>query len=601
MKLSTRARTRATVAAAAALALAGTLAGCTGPTLVEGSTVSVAVPAAVTSLNPKTSYGNAAANSAVAAATSAQFAAYDDTPQLVDDPSFGSATVVSQQPFTVKFTIASGVTWSDGAPVDAGDLLLSWAANSGNLNTKGFDPSRYTDDEGRFTGALPKGVLHFDGFSGNGLQLVTKTPVIGDGGRSLTLAFDRYFPDWKLVVGVGVPAHVVATKALGIRSPAAASKALIAAIQRDDTGKLSAIASTWNSAFNLTTTPKDRSLLVSDGPYTVTAISPTRVTLAANRRYTGAHRPQFEHVVLRTISDPLAAVKGLADGTVDVATPQPSVDVDAALRRVDGATVTTSSDGTWEQLDLQSSKSRNGTFDDERVRRAFLDVVPRQQILDRLVRPLQNDASNRDSFVFLPGSTGYAQSVASNGSKQFARVAVAGAKALLAKAGVTAPQVCILFDPANPRRVAEFGQIQKSAALAGFVVTDCSSASWRDQLGTPGAYDASLYALKPSTLAVSSVAASFRSTSTVDNTSFFSDPQVDGLLDTLDSQRDAAAQATTMRAIDARLFALAPGLPLYRFPAVTAVSKRVSGVTLSPLPPGILWNIWAWKPVVKGK
>jgi peptide/nickel transport system substrate-binding protein len=100
---------------------------------------------------------------------------------------------------------------------------------------------------------------------------------------------------------------------------------------------------------------------------------------------------------------------------------------------------------------------------------------------------------------------------------------------------------------------------------------------------------------------VSSVAASFRSTSTVDNTSFFSDPQVDGLLDTLDSQRDAAAQATTMRAIDARLFALAPGLPLYRFPAVTAVSKRVSGVTLSPLPPGILWNIWAWKPVVKGK
>ncbi|MCU1420803.1 MAG: transporter family substrate-binding protein, partial [Microbacteriaceae bacterium] len=519
MKLRTRARTRATVAAAAALALAATLAGCTGPTLVEGSTVSVAVPAAVTSLNPKTSYGNAAANSAVAAATSAQFAAYDATPQLVDDPSFGSATVVSQQPFTVKFTIASGVMWSDGAPVDAGDLLLSWAANSGNLNTKGFDPSRYTDDDGRFTGALPKGVVHFDGFSGNGLQLVTKTPVIGDGGRSLTLAFDRYFPDWKLVVGVGVPAHVVATKALGIRSPAAASKALIAAIQHDDTGRLSAIASTWNSAFNLTTTPKDRSLLVSDGPYTVTAISPTKVTLAANRRYTGAHRPQFEHVVLRTISDPLAAVKALADGTVDVATPQPSADVDAALRRVDGATVTTSSDGTWEQLDLQSSKSRNGTFDDERVRRAFLDVVPRQQILDRMVRPLQRGASNRDSFVFLPGSAGYAQSVATNGSKQFARVDVAGAKALLAKAGVTAPQVCILFDPANPRRVAEFGLIQKSAALAGFVVTDCSSASWRDQLGTPGAYDASLYALKPSTLAVSSVAASFRSNSTVDNTS----------------------------------------------------------------------------------
>jgi peptide/nickel transport system substrate-binding protein len=485
--------------------------------------------------------------------------------------------------------------------VDASDLLLSWAANSGSLNTPGVDASRYLGDDGRFTRALPKGAVYFDGFSGNGLQLVTKTPIIGDGGRSLTLTFDRYFPDWKLVVGVGVPAHVVAAKALGIRSPAEASKALVRAVQRRDTGALSAIASTWNSAFNLSGTPKDRSLLVSDGPYTVTSISSSRVTLTANRHYSGAHRPQFERVILRTISDPLAAAKALSDGSVDVASPQPSREVLAALRRVRGASVTTSSDGAWEQLDLQFSKSRNGTFDDRRVRRAFLDVVPREQILDRLIRPLQKAASNRNSFVFQPGAAGYAQSVATNGSKEFARVDVAGAKRLLAEAGVTAPHVCLLFDPSNPRRVAEFELIRTSAARAGFVVDDCSSPGWRDQLGTPGAYDAALYALRPSTLAVSSAAASFSSTSTIDNTSFFADPQVDALLATLEGAREPAAQAAAQRAIDARLFAVAPGLPLFRYPAVTAVGSRVAGVTLSPLPPGILWNIWAWKPVVKGK
>ena len=593
-----RGRLRVAIAAACVLAVGVALSGCTGPVLVQGSTVSVAVPEPLTSLNPRTSFGNASMNTAVAAATSGAFSSYDDTPALVDDPSFGTAVVVSHDPFAVKFTVAPGVEWSDGAPVGAADLLLAWAANSGSVNTKGFDPAKYTDDTGRFTKSLPKTVVHFDGFSGNGLQLVTKTPVVGDDDRSLTLTFDRYFADWKLVFGVGVPAHVVAAQALGIHSAAAASKALVGAVQRRDIAKLSAISSTWNSAFNLSSTPKDRSLLVSDGPYTVTSISPSSVALTANRRYSGAHRPQFEHVVLRTISDPLAATKALSDGTVDVTTPQPSAGVLRALRRVTGATVRTTTDGTWEQLDLQLSKSRNGTFDDPLVRRAFLDVVPRAAILARLVTPLQKDAALRDSFVFLPGSAGYIRSVAANGSGRFSRVQVDAAKALLRRAGVVSPTVCILFDPANPRRVAEFGLIQKSAALAGFVVTDCSTPAWRDQLGAPGAYDASLYALRPSTLAVSSVGASFLSSSTIDNTSFFTDQQVDALVGTLESEQDASAQATTLRAIDTRLFAVAPGVPLYQFPAIVAVGPRVSGVSLSPLPPGILWNIWAWKPVV---
>ncbi|WP_336493104.1 hypothetical protein, partial [Methylobacterium nigriterrae] len=86
------------------------------------------------------------------------------------------------------------------------------------------------------------------------------------------------------------------------------------------------------------------------------------------------------------------------------------------------------------------------------VREAFLKVVPRQQILDELIKPLQKDARLRSSQVFLPGSDGYARAVKVNGSAGYARVDVSEARALLAKAKVAGPQVCILFDPSNPRR-----------------------------------------------------------------------------------------------------------------------------------------------------
>ena len=593
-------RARALAGLGLIVAIVVVLSGCSAPVLVRGTTVTVALPDAFTSANPKTSYGNAATNVAVSAATSSQFAAYDNTPKLVEDPTFGSWHVVSQNPFVVKYTIAQGARWSDGTAVDAADLMLAWAANSGALNSKGFDAAKYVDDTGRTTKALPAGIVHFDGFTGNGLQLVKKTPVVGDSGQSLTLSYDHYFADWQLVFGVGLPAHIVAGRALGITDARKANAALLSAVQSDDSARLAKIAAMWNTGFDFTSTPKDKGLLVSDGPYSISSITSGEVVLRANRAYSGAHAARFERVVVKFISDPLAAVKALGNGSVDVISPQPALDVERAIRAVPGAHVAGGFDGAWEHLDLQFSHSRNGTFDNPKVRRAFLDVVPRKAMLDQLVVPLQNGATLRSSQVFLPGSAGYDRAVQQNGSAAFARVDVAAAKGLLTSAGVSAPRVCVLFDPSNPRRVREFAAIQKSAALAGFVVTDCSSPDWSDLLGTPGAYDASLYALRPSTLAVSSVGAMFRSTSTIDNHNFYSNPEVDALVDRLDVATDSATRSALMTAIDSKLWADSYGVTLYQFPAITAADGRVSGVARSPLPPGLLWNIWAWTPVEHG-
>jgi peptide/nickel transport system substrate-binding protein len=589
---------RSIVVLASLLAVALVLSGCTS-SVVQGTTVTIAASQPFYSYNPKTSYGNAAANSDIVYATNSQFNYYDNTPKLQKDESFGSYQVVSRDPFRVKYTIKAGVTWSDGTAVDASDLLLAWAANSGALNTKGFDNADYVDgDTGQYAKDFPPGVVHFDGFSGNGLQLVTKTPVIGDGGRSLTLSYDRFFVDWQLVFGVGLPAHVVAKNALGLTDDQKAKDALVKAIQTDDTTRLAKIARFWDTGFIFTSMPRNKDLVVGTGPYTITDfVAGDHLTLTANPRYTGAHKPRFERVVVRFITDPLAAVDAFRKGEVDVVAPQPSEDVVKELVKVEKATVLSGADGSYEHLDLQFAHSKSGAFDNPLVRKAFLKTVPRQQILDQLIVPLQEDALLRSSQVFLPGSAGYAASVAGNRSKDYDQVDIAGAKSLLAQAGLTNPEACILFDPSNPRRVAEFTLIQKSAALAGFAVTDCSSTDWRQLLGTDGAYDASLYALRPTSLAVTSVAASFRSDSTINNLNFYSNPAVDALIDQLDTTFDSAAQIDLLKKIDALVWADGYGVPLYQFPSVTAFDNRVKGVSPSPLTPNLLWNIWDWAPV----
>src|SRR5690606_3033747 len=294
----------------------------------------------------------------------------------------------------VTYTVNDGIRWSDGTPIDAADLLLAWAANSTNLNDPEFDPSDFIDQgTGEFTDEFPRDVVYFDGFTGNGLQLVTQTPEVGNDGRSITMTFDEYFADWNLVFDLGMPAHVVAGKALRIAEPQLAKDALFEAVEADDRRKLGAVARFWNSGFNLAEDGIDAELLVGSGPYVITEIVPgEQLTLTVNPEYRGDHLPYFEEVVVRYISDPLQAVAALDAGEVDIIAPQATEDVISALESADSAHVDHGDSGTWERLHLTLSASKKSAIEKQLVRQAFLHPVPRQQILDTISRPVGPEA-----------------------------------------------------------------------------------------------------------------------------------------------------------------------------------------------------------------
>lgn len=600
---------RITMASAVAVVAALVLAGCAaGSQVVEGSSVGVAVAESFTSYNPNTGYGSAVAtNAGIVAATNSSFAGYDTTPELVRDESFGDYTVISERPLTVKYTIADGVRWSDGVPVDAADLLLAWAANSTTLNDPGFDPAEYIDPAtGQFSDDYPRTVVYFDGFTGNTLQHVSATPRISDDDRSITLVFDEYVADWELAFGVGVPAHVVAKRALRvdgekITDAGEAKAALVAAIQQRDPARLATLSRTWNTAFNFTETPKDRELLVSNGPYTIGEIvADDHLTLVANPEYRGTNRPTVAEITVRFIADPLQAVGALGRGEVDVIAPQATAEVMAALGGLDGIRIEHGVDGAFEQLELQFAQGASGAFANPLVREAFLHVVPRDAIVDELIDAVQPGAEPRLSHLFMPGEPGYDEAAASRVAARFDGVDSAAATALLAQAAVAdpalaSPGVCILFDPANPRRLAEFQLIQAAAAPAGFRVTDCSTGDWQELLGVPGAYDAALYGLRARNLSVAAVESRLRTGSAL-NFSHYSSAEVDALLDTLAAGVSAEERRGILGEIDARLWADSFGMPLYQFPTVTAVSERVDGVERSPFAGTVLGNPWEWRP-----
>lgn len=597
-------RIRRLAAAAATVAVGAlVLSGCAAPQseIVEGSTLSVAWNQPFYSYNGLTSFGNATANNNITYATLGGFNYYDDTPALVKDESFGTYEKISDDPLVVKYTIADGVKWSDGTAVDAADLLLQWAALSRALDTPDFDSSEFTDpDTGEFTEDFPTDVVYFDSGAdpSTGMGLVSTLPEVSDDRKSITLTYDAPFVDWELVMSAPLPAHVVAQKALDIESAQEAKDAIFNAITEGDETALAAISSFWNSGFNFTEMPSDPALVLSSGPYVITDfVADQYVTLTANTQYTGANQPAVEEITVRFIPDPLAAVQALQNGEVQVISPQATVDVADALAALD-VTVIGGYEGTYEHIDLQFDQSKSGHFNNPLIREAFMKVIPRQEIVDKLIKPLQPDAEVRNSQVFLPGAEGYDESVAENGSLNYMEVDVEGAKALLAEAGVTNPEVCMLFSSTNPRRANEFLLIQQSAALAGFNVTDCSSPDWGGLLGTPGAYDASLFGWQSTSLGVTNGPPPTYTTGGINNLNFYSNPEMDELTAALSVEFDPAAQIEIQKQIDKLLWDDFYGVTIFQFPAVTAYDQNaIANISPSTLAPTIFWNIWDWEPV----
>lgn len=596
-------RISAAVAAVASGALV--LTACSGPaeeSEIEGTTsVNVGWNEPFRSTNNLTANGNATANANIIYLTTSFFNYYDGDLNLAKNEDFGSYEVVSEDPLTIKYTVNEGVTWSDGEPVDAADMILFWGAQNDMFDTVASSDVE-VDEEGN--SAVAEGEVYFDS-SSPAMNQITTFPEIGDDGRSVTYVYDTPRSDWEVSMNQPAPvaAHVVGKLALGVEDPAEAKQAVEDAFENNDAEALAKIADTWTNAFNFTSLPDDPELYLSYGPYVISDyVENQYLTLSRNESYSWGPEPKVDSITIRYSEDPLASVTALQNGEVDLIAPQSSVDVLATLDGIDGVSYTSAPEGTYEHVDL--TFDNGGPFDPatyggdaekaRKVRQAFLKTIPRQEIIEKLITPLQEDATTRDSFLYVPGSPNYDSVVAENGSDAWTDVDIAGAQALLAEAGVTTPvDVRFLYGKSNVRRANEFQLIQASASQAGFNVIDNGDDTWGTILGT-GTYDASLFGWQSTNTFILNAEANYV-TGGQNNYGGYSNPEVDALWAEVSTNTDSDREAELAVEIEKKLNEDAFGVNIFQFPGVVANRDVLQGVSTIALSPTIFWNYWDWE------
>lgn len=566
-----------------------------------GTSVNVAWNQPFYSYNRNSTTGNAAANNVVLYLMNSQFNYYDADLNLVKDESFAEYEAVSEDPLRIKYTFADTAEWSDGVPVGPADLMLEWAAQSGTFNNveAELDP-----ETGEITNQdeLDAGI-YFDA-ANPAVALITETPEID--GRSITLEYSKPYADWEVAIQVNLPAHAVGQRALGIDDPEEAAQAVVDAIVDNDSAALSEIARVWSNDFNYTSFPEDENLRLSSGAYVMTAFEQDQfMTLKANENYKGTQPASIETVTIRWNGDPMGQVQALENGEVDLIGPQSTADVLDALERIDGLEVRTGEEGTYEHVDLQFTNG--GPFDpatyggDEdtalAVRQAFLKLIPRQEIVDRIITPLNPDAEVRESFTQIPGSPGYGPVTEANGMQEMypLEVDVEGAQQLLEDAGVETPvEVRFLTAASNVRRQDELTLIKNSVQQNDlFKIDDKSSDDWGSQLSDSSIYDASMFGWQSTSTAVTESDANFR-TGGGNNFGGFSNDEVDALFDQLQVETDPDKQIEILSQVEQILVEQGFGVTIFQFPAVAGYNTELQGVDPISLSPTIFWNFWEW-------
>ncbi len=420
--LRTRVGAARGVAAGLVLVMAGALAACT-PDPVDperAGTVAVGVGLPFVSLNGATAAGRAPGSVLVRGLVQSGFTTLAADGSVEQDASFGTVEKVADDPLTVRYTIAPTARWSDGVPVTPADLLLEWAARSGQLD----EVVPELDADGAPAGDLDDVVA----FGATSAALARASAVPAMDGATLTVVYDTPVADWQVALDVNLPAHVVGRLALdpaaprfpaerpdpgataqpeastaagaaptpeasgtatpgATAAPAASSGtettstpdatvapttpaptqdaerwtiAVVTAVQQQDRAALVPLSRVWRGAGRAGAVAADPTLTTTTGPYVLEHVDDGGVEAVRNEAYAGERPAAFDRVRLRTDLDPLAQVAAVGSDELDVAAPLSTTDVLAAAADAADVAVVAAGDAV---LQLVVQQGAGGAFD----------------------------------------------------------------------------------------------------------------------------------------------------------------------------------------------------------------------------------------------
>ena len=570
-----------------------------------------------TGLNCSTTTTNSTVCTDQAALTGMGFNYYNDKKELIKNTVFGNYKVIknSKTDFRVQYTVNPGRVWSDGTPITGVDLLLSHVLGS----------DAYSIAAGLGDPADKKTPPAFNGlgYSSTYHKNIVGEPVLSADEMSVTLRWKSPIANWDLYGPGPSPVHAMVLMAEGkkelqsVSANNAAKDRFLAAFKSKDTALLKKMGDVWSKDYTITTINKDTNplLLISNGGFIVdNAVPKTSLTLKANPRYNSGPKMtgSIDTIVFKVITDGTAAVQALSNGELDIYAGQATADAVAALKKISNVNVTGGEQAVYEHWDLHYDSvegeppysgifSVKGGAKAKALRQAFLLALPRNEIMEKLIEPINGVSTPLCTTWAAPGTAAYDKICAVNGSAFYTRgtqeTRNKSALALVQKFYPDALKkpitVNVLVPGGNARRAAQFALAKANMAKVGFNLVGDVQSGWGGLLGN-GKYDAFFFAWVSSSVLQKQSCSVLETTGGSNYVMGYSNKVVDQVCNELDvAAKDSILLQKYIKA-DRALFADAVTLPVFVHPGVNAINKNLKGVKPAPLSPQLTWNYWEW-------
>lgn len=535
--------------------------------------------------NSDLSSTNSVYNAVVNARLSHGFWYWGTDGTVYPNPDFGTYQMTSEDPLTVEYTISEAATWSDGTPITFNDFLLGWA--SSNPEVLFGEPE--VDADGN-------AILTFDSVSSDFGTYVPDGPTGEVDGKTFTLTYPEPYPDWEIMIGSAYPAHVVERES-GMQ-PGELAEAILA----QDGATVEMAAEFWNEGW-LSREPgtlPDPALVPSSGPYSLDPAHGAEwsagqyITVGANPEFYGTP-PATSNLTFR-FAAPETHVTALQNGDINVIEPQATIDTVQQIDALgDSVTKETANELTFEHLDYNFAESSpfseaNGGL---AAREAFAYCVPRQEIVDRLIVPINPDAVVMNSREIFPFQDGYEEHVAAMYDGRYDTVDLEMATTKFEESGLEeGTEIRIGYGAGNQRRTEEVALIKSSCDQVGFEIVDAAGPSLGDVL-TAGDWEIAMFGWAGSGTVTGS--AFWYEIDGQGNYGGWVNEEADTAWATISTTLDEAAQAEQLAIIEAAAWNDLHSIPLFAFPGVIAYDSRLENVRFNATQTQVAWNAEQWR------
>jgi peptide/nickel transport system substrate-binding protein len=464
-------------------------------------------------------------------------------PSLID----GEAEI-TEDPFTVTYTIRDDAEWSDGTPITVDDFIFTFET--------------WMDEEAAWADQI---------VGRTGYELITDYEA--DGEKTITFTFSEPYAPWRLLFnGPGIlPAHV---------------------LEGED----------------FTTVLNDELPDVSGGPFIFESWDRgTQLRLVRNDNYWDGD-VAIEEVVMRYVPDTTTLTQQMRGGEINMYDPQPQIELIGQLEEVsDRIDFEVGLGAVWEHIDFNTLVDG---LDRDFVRQAIALGINRQQIVDTLVAPVEPEAVVLQQPFWLTNSEFYEPTFDQWDHDPEAAIALLeengcerGGDGIFECDGT---RLSFRFGTTggNERRELTQQLVQADLQQVGIEITieNDEGAAFFERLNTPENcegvcdYDLALFAWVggPDPSGNANIYGCDGETPRPQNWTAYCNEELTSLMDEANVTVDADENGRLWNEAAAVIAEGVPIIPLFQQPGLAAWENTISGPQLNQTTQTVFWNAGAW-------